>query len=92
MAHRLGQQYNVPHTTDINTYLKDVDAIVICTPTVNHAETFLLAIEHGIRHLFVEKPLSATLADAEFLAKTTKERNLNVQVGFIESSTLLCIG
>lgn len=84
LAERLGQQHGIPGVSDIRPYLKEVDAIVICTPTVNHAETFMLAVEHGVRHLFVEKPLAATLSDAEFLTKTAKELNLNVQVGFIE--------
>lgn len=84
LAKHLGQQHDVPGVCDIRPYLKDVDAVVICTPTINHAEAFLLAVEHGIRHLFVEKPLASSLADSEVLAKTARDLNLNVQVGFIE--------
>jgi predicted dehydrogenase len=84
LAEHLGQQHEIPGVGDFRPHLKDVDAIVICTPTVNHAETFLLAAEHGVKHLFVEKPLAATLDDAKLLAKTAKEFDLNVQVGFIE--------
>ena len=84
LAERLGQQHGIPGVKDIRPHLRDVDAIVICTPTISHAEIFLLAAEHGLRHLFVEKPLAATLAESELLAKTAKELALNVQVGFIE--------
>jgi predicted dehydrogenase len=84
LAERLGQLHGIPGVTDIRPHLRNLDALVICTPTVNHAETFLLAAEHGLKHLFVEKPLAATVEDAELLAKTAKELDLNVQVGFIE--------
>lgn len=84
LAERLGQQHGIPGVCDVRPHLRDVDAIVICTPTINHAETFLLAAEHGLRNLFVEKPLAASLAESELLAKTAKELDLNVQIGFIE--------
>lgn len=84
LSSHLGQLYGVPGISNIRTSLHNVDAVVICTPTVNHAQTFLLAVEHGIRNLFVEKPLAATLDDVELIANMARKLNLNVQVGFIE--------
>lgn len=56
LAQRLGQQHGIPGIIDIRPYLKEVDAIVICTPTVNHAETFLLAVEHGVSISLLKSP------------------------------------
>lgn len=42
----------------------DVDAVVIATPAVTHAELALAALDAG-KHVFVEKPLAVSLAEAE---------------------------
>jgi len=41
-----------------------IDVVVVCTPHPQHAEPLILAAERGI-HGVVEKPLSATLEDAD---------------------------
>src|SRR5690349_12872068 len=41
-----------------------VDAVVIATPTSSHRELTLGALRAG-KHVFVEKPLAGTIADAE---------------------------
>jgi predicted dehydrogenase len=63
--------------------LAEVDAVVICTPTVTHADYIRLAAAH-VKNIFVEKPLAATLEEAQDIAVFAREKGLNVQVGFIE--------
>lgn len=75
--------HNVPGVVDPTPLLSDVDAVVICTPTVTHAHYIRLAAEH-VRNVFVEKPLTATLEEAREIAALADERGLNIQVGFIE--------
>lgn len=60
-----------------------LDGVVIATPTVHHrasAERFLRA---GIATL-VEKPLAATLKDAQFLRQVAEESGAILQVGHVE--------
>src|SRR5688500_13665525 len=41
---------------------KDIDAIIIATPQFMHAEEALLAVAND-KHLFIEKPMTTTVAD-----------------------------
>lgn len=57
----------------------DIDAVVVATPAVTHAQVALDAIAAG-KHVLVEKPLATTIADAEqvLAAATTAGRKLMV--------------
>lgn len=83
VAERAGAAHGVVGVSDPTPLLADVDAVVICTPTVTHADYIRLAAGH-VKHIFVEKPLAATLKEAEEVARFAQEHNLNIQVGFIE--------
>src|SRR5690606_25528695 len=60
-----------------------VDAVIICTPTVTHADYIRVAAQ-CVKNIFVEKPLAATMEEAEEIQALAEERGLNIQVGFIE--------
>ncbi|MCA9230091.1 MAG: Gfo/Idh/MocA family oxidoreductase [Planctomycetales bacterium] len=68
---------------DYRELLGNVDAAVIATPTTNHSQvaTDLL---HGGLHLLIEKPITATLAEAEPLVALAKRQQLVLQVGHVE--------
>jgi predicted dehydrogenase len=42
----------------------EVEAVILCTPQQQHAEQIIASAESG-RHVFCEKPLCTTAADAE---------------------------
>jgi len=83
VAVRAGEAHGVPGVVDPTPLLAGVDAVVICTPTVTHANYIRLASAY-VRNIFVEKPLAATLEEAREIAVFAKENSLNIQVGFIE--------
>lgn len=83
VAARAGEAHGIPGVVDPEPLLAGVDAVVICTPTVTHADYIRLAAVH-VKNIFVEKPLAATLEEARDIAAFAKEKGLNVQVGFIE--------
>jgi len=56
----------------------DVDAIILCTPQQHHAEQIAAAARSG-RHVFCEKPLCTTSAEAE--AAIAAVRSAGVQLG-----------
>jgi predicted dehydrogenase len=56
----------------------DVEAVILCTPQQQHAEQIIAAARSG-RHVFCEKPLCTTAADAE--AAITAVRKAVVQLG-----------
>lgn len=57
----------------------DVAAILNLTPPSVHADTTLDALEHG-KHVHVEKPLAATVADGRSVVEAAAERDLLVSV------------
>lgn len=82
-AERLAGDYGALACADLEAALSGVEAVVICTPTVTHADYIHLVAKH-VRNIFVEKPLADTLAEAEIVHALAEQKKLNIQVGFIE--------
>ena len=59
----------------------DVDAVIITTPQYVHAEPALAAAAQG-KHLFVEKPMTTTVADADAIVEACEKRGLALGVGY----------
>ncbi len=57
----------------------DVDAVAIVTPVWTHYELAKAALENG-KHVFVEKPFTATSQQAEDLVELADRRNLRIMV------------
>ena len=67
--------------TDANKLLSspDIDAIAIVTPVFTHFELAKLALQNG-KHVFVEKPFTSTVAQAEELIELADKKNLKIMV------------
>ena len=59
------------------------DAVIVAAPTAHHHEIGLAVLRAG-RHLFVEKPIAATLEQADEMIAEAAARRLVLQVGHIE--------
>lgn len=59
-----------------------IDAVVIVTPTNTHADLIMKAADHG-KHIFVEKPLTQYVHEAETVIKHLNEKKVSCQVGFM---------
>src|SRR5262249_16232383 len=68
-------------TTDVADVLKSpsIDAVAIVTPVWTHFELSKLALMNG-KHVFVEKPFTSTIAQAEELIELAARKNLTVMV------------
>lgn len=75
------------HTTDLQTILDDpeVTSVVICSETRHHLDLVTKAAAAG-KHLFVEKPLSATGDEADAMADAIKKAGVVFQTGFFQRS------
>jgi predicted dehydrogenase len=60
----------------------DVDAVLIANPHVYHADVALAAMAAG-KHVFVEKPMCITLAEADALLAAEAKSGVTVQVGYM---------
>jgi predicted dehydrogenase len=81
---------------DVASLLADTDALSIAVPTVAHHAIARQALEAG-RDVLVEKPMTATLAEADDLVACAASRGRILQVGHIErfnpaTSALLTAG
>lgn len=56
-----------------------IDAVAIVTPVSTHFELAKAALENG-KHVFVEKPFTATVAEAEQLVELADAKNLKIMV------------
>ncbi len=63
--------------------LDNVDAIDIAATTTYHYELAKTALLKG-KHVFLEKPITSVLEQANEIVKLADERNLKIQVGHIE--------
>lgn len=72
----------VATTLDYGTVLDDaaVDAVVIATPISTHFALARAALESG-KHVFVEKPMTSSAADAEELVRLAERTGLTLMVG-----------
>ena len=82
-AEKIGNKYDVPIFQKIEYLLDQVDAVSIVTPTPNHIEAARQCINKK-KHVFIEKPITVTLEEADELLKLSKEKGVLIQVGHIE--------
>jgi 2-hydroxy-4-carboxymuconate semialdehyde hemiacetal dehydrogenase len=76
-------QYGVAHAgTDLadSLALKELDAVILCTPTQMHAEQTIACLKAG-KHVQVEIPLADKLADAEEVVALQKKTGLVAMCG-----------
>jgi predicted dehydrogenase len=57
-----------------------VDAVILCTPQEHHAKQIIAAAQSG-RHVFCEKPLCTTSADAEAAIAAVRKEGVQLGIG-----------
>jgi predicted dehydrogenase len=71
-------------TADLDDLLADpdLDAIVLATPVLTHADLAVRVLEAG-KHCFVEKPLAQSAADAERVVAAAQRTDRRLMVGHL---------
>ena len=69
--------------SDFRKVLNEVEAAVIAVPTNLHHEVARAFLERGL-HVLVEKPLAATLDEADDLVNLASKKNAVLQVGHVQ--------
>jgi len=82
-SQEISKRYGVPSFSSYPELLEKVDAVSIVTPTKFHLEHAKQALMSN-RHIFIEKPITETLDEADELIRIGMENNLKIQVGHIE--------
>lgn len=59
------------------------DVVDIVTPTLSHFKYAMLALNAG-KHIFIEKPITHTLQEAEEMIALSEQKGLKIQIGHVE--------
>ena len=74
-AEETAQRFGIPHVYEDYMELlakEDIEAVSVCTYNQAHAAPSIAALEAG-KHVLVEKPMSATLADAVAMTRAARK-------------------
>ena len=82
-ANKTAAEFKVEAYENLEKLYDEVDAVLIIATTSAHYELVKKAFEKNV-HVFVEKPITAEIYEAEEIVKIAKEKNLKLQVGHIE--------
>lgn len=82
-AHAVAAQVGAPVVGDVRAITPPVDGVVVAVPTADHARVAGPLLESGVAVL-VEKPIAATLGDADRLVAAAAASGATLAVGHTE--------
>ena len=80
---KVAAEFGYTFFDNINKLIDAVDVIDIVTPTLSHFDCAKKAMDKG-KHVFIEKPITHTLDEAEELLALEKKYRVKGQVGHVE--------
>ncbi|WP_088322801.1 Gfo/Idh/MocA family protein [Polaribacter tangerinus] len=82
-AKKVADEFGYTLFNSIEDLIAAVDVVDIVTPTLSHFECAKLAIESGC-HVFIEKPITTTVLEAEAIKTLASQYHVLGQVGHVE--------
>ncbi len=82
-AEEMARKYNVTCFSSLELLAKNCDAAIIATTTSSHYKIACTLLGEGL-HLFIEKPITTTVEEADELIRLETENRVHIQVGHIE--------
>ncbi len=82
-ANKVAAEFGYKKFDSIAELIAAVDVVDIVTPTMQHFDCAKQVIEAG-KHIFIEKPISNTVAEAEEIIALANKFNVKGQVGHVE--------
>lgn len=83
LAQKIQKEFGYQHFTTIASLIHAVDVVDIVTPTLSHYKCAKVSIKSG-KHVFIEKPISNSVEEAEEIIALSKEYNVKGQIGHVE--------
>ncbi len=77
------KEFGVRPFSSYEQLLEHCDVVDVVVPTISHFEVAEKAIKLN-KHVFIEKPVTSTLEEAQKLQELSREKNIKIQVGHIE--------
>ncbi len=82
-ANSVSEEFGYRRFQSLEALIDEVDVVDIVTPTLNHFDCARIAIEKG-KHIFIEKPITNTVEEAEKIRDLVKTHGVKGQVGHVE--------
>ena len=82
-AKNVEAEFGYKYFNSIDALIDAVDMVDIVTPTLSHYDCALKAIAKS-KHVFIEKPITNTVEEAEEIRELLAKHNLRGQVGHVE--------
>ena len=82
-AKKVVKEFGYKYFSSIDELIKAVDVVDIVTPTLSHFDCAEKAIKNN-KHVFLEKPVTNTVEEAEKLIELAKKHSVKGQVGHVE--------
>lgn len=82
-AEAAAKEFGVDSYSDMNELLNKVTAVSIAAVTSAHYEIAKECLTRNI-HVFIEKPITVTIQEAEEIVKLARQKKLVLQVGHVE--------
>ena len=82
-AAEVSKELGVTGHPTLESLLEASDAVIIVVPTSGHFAAATAAINRS-RHVFIEKPITTTLEEADSLLELARRKGVKVQIGHIE--------
>ena len=82
-AEKVAKEFGYKLFDSITELIDAVDVVDIVTPTLSHFDCAREAIEGG-KHIFIEKPITNTLEEAEAIRVLASQNHVKGQVGHVE--------
>ncbi len=82
-AAEVAGEFSLPVLADFDEVARQAEAVVVATPTVSHAEVSRFFLDRGL-HVLVEKPMTASLIEADDLVARARKAERVLQVGHVE--------
>lgn len=82
-ANSVTEEFGYRRFQNLEALIEEVDVVDIVTPTLNHFDCARMAIERG-KHIFIEKPITKTVEEAEKIRDLVKTHGVKGQVGHVE--------
>ena len=83
LACQVGEELHVPFYSDYTKIFDHVDLVTIATPTYSHFRVAESCLQAGL-HVLLEKPITATLEEADELISLAERVGLVLQVGHLK--------
>ncbi len=82
-AKKVSEELGFHNFKSVEELIDAVDVVDIVTPTLSHYECAKKAIAKG-KHIFIEKPITKTVEEAEHIRQLLAKHHLKGQVGHVE--------